>query len=127
VPKGPSGQKRWSIISVVAAQAISISALAQDRPAQPGWITATNQPCKIWNPSPQPNESVTWSGECKDSLASGKGVLRWTEDGKPDAEFDGEYANGKRNGSGVLILPDGTRVVGVWSDDEQVPFEPGAI
>ena len=50
---------------------------------------------------------MTWSGSCKDGLASGKGILRWTENGKPDAEFNGEYAGGKRNGSGVMITPDG--------------------
>jgi hypothetical protein len=88
-----------------------------DKAAGSGWITATNQPCKIWNPEPQPNESVTWSGQCVDGLASGKGVLRWTEDGKPDIEFDGTYARGKRNGAGVLVTPDGHRIVGEWVDD----------
>jgi hypothetical protein len=92
-----------------------------------GWITAANQPCKIWNPEPQTNESVTWSGPCKDGLATGKGVVRWTENGKPDAEFDGEYASGKRNGAGVLIMPDGTRTIGEWSDDEPVPVDSNAI
>jgi hypothetical protein len=110
-----------------AALPILLPAAAQDRSSPPGWITATNQPCKIWNPAPQSNESVTWSGACKDGFASGKGVLHWTENGKPDAVFDGEYANGKRNGTGVLTLPDGQRMEGVWSEDEPVPFEPGAI
>jgi hypothetical protein len=86
-------------------------------PEPPGWITATNQPCKIWNPQPQPNESVTWSGPCKDGYASGQGILRWTENGKPDVEFEGRYANGKRNGHGVLITPDGNRVEGEWLND----------
>jgi MORN repeat protein len=30
-----------------------------DNPAPPDWITATNKKCKIWNPKPKPNESVT--------------------------------------------------------------------
>jgi hypothetical protein len=105
----------------------AVMLLAADRataqtaqPASPGWITATNQPCKIWNPEPQPNESVTWSGGCEDGFASGKGVLRWTEDGQPDVEFDGEYAKGKRNGTGVVITPDGQRMEGVWVDDEML-------
>lgn len=84
----------------------------------PGWIKDKNHACKIWNPEPQPNESVRWSGACKDGFASGKGILKWTENGKPDAEFDGEYANGKRNGPGILITPDGKRLEGMWSDDE---------
>src|ERR1700759_5733769 len=80
-------------------------AAAQDRSAAPDWITATNQACKIWNPEPQADESVTWSGGCKDGLACGKGVLKWTENGKPDAEFDGEYDNCNRNCAGTLTLP----------------------
>jgi hypothetical protein len=118
----------FGIIVTAAIAFISFGALAQaDDSAAPGWITATNQKCKIWNPEPQPNESVTWSGPCKGGLASGKGILHWTEDGKLGAEFDGEYANGKRNGFGVIIAPDGQRVQGEWADDEPVLIDPNAI
>ena len=118
----------FGIIATAAIAFISFGAVAQtDESTAPGWITATNQPCKIWNPEPQPNESVTWSGPCKDGFASGKGILRWTEDGRPDVEFDGEYANGKRNGSGVLITPDGKRIEGEWADDKPVAVNPNAI
>ena len=119
--------KRFSLIAATAALFVSLPVAAQDRSAAPDWITATNQPCKIWNPEPQPNESVTWSGTCKDGYASGKGVVQWTENGKADAEFDGEYANGKRNGPGVVIMPDGTRTEGQWSDDEPVSANPDSI
>jgi hypothetical protein len=116
------------IIAGAAILFVSFEAAAQTRnPPPPGWITATNQPCRIWNPEPQPDESVTWSGPCKDGLASGKGILRWTENGKPDAVFDGEYAGGKRNGAGVLITPDGKRIVGEWTDDEPVAMDRNAI
>lgn len=117
-----------AIVTTATLSIISLGAVAQiSESAIPGWITATNQPCKIWNPAPQKNESVTWSGQCKDGFASGKGILHWTEDGKPDAEFDGEYANGKRNGFGVLIAPDGQRIEGEWADDEPVPINPDTI
>jgi len=120
--------KHTGIIATVGIVFVAFRAMAQaDNPMPPGWITATNQPCKIWNPEPQQNESVTWSGPCKDGFASGKGILRWTEDGKPDAEYDGEYANGKRNGSGVMITPDGQRTEGEWADDEPVAVDPNAI
>ena len=119
---------RSGIIATAAIVFVSFGAIAQtDKSTPPGWITATNQPCKIWNPEPQPNESVTWSGPCKDGFASGKGILRWTEDGKPDAEFYGEYANGKRNGPGVMVTPDGQHTVGNWVDDELIPEDTNAI
>jgi hypothetical protein len=114
-------------LAALASMALVFPAASQDRSVEPEWITATNQPCKIWNPEPQPNESVTWSGGCTDGFASGKGVLRWTEGGKPDAVFEGEYANGKRNGPGVLTLPDGRREAGNWVNDEPVRSPRDAI
>lgn len=109
---------KLSAIICIVATLVAFPALTQtvDNAASPGWITATNKPCKVWNPEPQANESVSWAGPCKDGFASGKGVLLWTENGKPDVEFQGEYANGKRNGHGVIIMPDGSREQGDWLD-----------
>ena len=112
-------------VLLLASQAIA--APDDRRPPAPDWITATNQPCKIWNPEPQPNESVTWSGDCKDGYASGEGTLRWTENGKPDAEFTGRYANGKRNGHGVIVTPDGKRAEGEWLNDMPLVGDRNAI
>ena len=107
------------IITAAAIIFLAFQAMAQkDKPAPPDWITTTNKPCKVWNPEPQADESVTWSGPCQDGFASGRGILRWTENGKPDVVFDGEYADGKRNGHGILITPDGNHVEGEWRDDK---------
>ncbi len=120
--------KLLGIVAAAAIAFVTFQAMAQpNNPAHPDWITTTNKPCKVWNPEPQANESVTWSGPCKDGLASGKGVLLWTENGKPDVEFDGEYANGKRNGHGVLITPDGKRVEGEWVNDQLLAGDNNAI
>lgn len=48
--------------------------------AEPNWIT-TDKGCKVWNPNPQPNESVTWSGECINGKAHGNGILIWYKNG----------------------------------------------
>ena len=109
-----------AVILLVAAQAAARTNDQAEKQAPADWITTSNKPCKVWNPTPQPNESVTWSGECKDGLASGKGILFWTENGKPDVEYDGDYANGKRNGHGVMIFPDGKRIEGFWVNDEML-------
>jgi hypothetical protein len=120
--------KRPVIIATAAMLFVTFQAAAQTpAPAPPDWITTTNQPCKVWNPSPQADESVTWSGSCKEGFASGKGILRWTENGKPDVEFDGEYLNGKRNGPGVMITPDGHRTEGEWVNDKLLTADTGAI
>ncbi len=116
------------IIASTALLFVALQAMAQtDKPTRPDWITTTNKPCKVWNPQPQPDESVTWSGPCKDGFASGKGILLWTENGKPDVKFDGEYANGKRNGHGVLIAPDGKRIEGEWVNDQLLTGDRNAI
>ena len=70
-------------ILLLAAQAAAQTDNPKDKPATPDWITTTNKPCKVWNPNPEPNESVTWTGPCKDGYANGKGILFWTENGKP--------------------------------------------
>lgn len=137
-------------VIAIAAILVASQAVAQRERPKPDWITTTNQPCKVWNPEPQPDESVTWSGDCQDGFAAGKGVLRWTEDGKPDMVFDGEYRNGKRNGHGVLTTPDGEifdgefrndkrnghgvlttpdgkKVEGVWVNDELLTGDEGPI
>jgi hypothetical protein len=119
--------KHFGFVVISAIAFISFGANAETAAPAAGWIIAKNKPCKIWNPEPQPRESVTWSGACKGGFASGKGILRWTENGKPDAEFDGEYANGKRNGPGVLTMPDGQKAIGNWADDELVPEDKDAI
>jgi len=120
--------KLQGVIPFAAILFLTSQVIAQtNNPAPPDWITATNQPCKIWNPAPQPNESVTWSGPCKDGFASGQGVLLWTEDGKPDVKFEGSYANGKRNGHGVMITPDGNRVEGEWLNDNLLAGDRNSI
>ena len=42
------------------------------------YSTAENRPqCKIWNPNPQPNETVYWTGRCQGGYAEGKGIVTW--------------------------------------------------
>jgi len=120
--------KRPAIIVTAAMLFVTFQALAQtNNPAPPDWITTTNKPCKVWNPEPQPNESVTWSGPCMDGFASGRGILLWTENGKPDVVYEGEYANGKRNGHGILITPDGKHIEGQWVNDRLLTAAGDAI
>ena len=45
--------------------------------------------CKVWNPNPQPNETFTWSGTCKEGYLSGPGIFEWLVDGKVAERFEG--------------------------------------
>lgn len=92
---------------------------AQDKDtAPPRWIADAKTGCKVWDPSPQPQESVRWSGSCENGLAAGEGILQWYQKGRPSDRYEGGYQGGKRNGHGVVTFGNGRRVEGDWRDDE---------
>jgi hypothetical protein len=81
------------------------------------WI-ADNNGCKIANPFPQPGETVTWSGGCKDGLADGEGMMQWFIDGKPLDMYEGTVKEGWAEGKGTLIR-EGGRYSGDWKRSMQ--------
>lgn len=107
------------------------------------WIADKKTGCKVWNPAPVPNESVSWSGKCEGEIANGQGILQWFVDNKPDAssyegflknglkdgkgtvthtdgsKFVGEFKDGKKNGNGTYTFKDGSKFVGEFKDDIQ--------
>ena len=108
---------------VVLALAFSTFALTTAAaPAQlsekltPDWIVDRSTGCRIWNPAPQPNETITWSGPCPGGIATGRGVLQWYEDGKPRNRYDGAVRDGKYDGWGVAVYTNGGRYEGDFVD-----------
>ena len=97
----------WAVALIVTA---AQPAAGED--LKPGWIADKHTGCFVWNPYPQPNESITWSGRCPMGLATGSGVLQWIEDGKPDYRVEGEFREGKTNGHAVVVWPNGQRFEG---------------
>jgi hypothetical protein len=75
-----------------------------------GWIGDTSVGCQIWNPHPQSNETIRWSGACANGFAQGRGVLILQ-----GVRYKGEFRNGKPNGSGTLVNATGT-FRGTWMD-----------
>ena len=95
------------------------------------WMELDNQPgCHVWNPTLQPDATVTWTGECAESLARGTGTRKWVwdggkktsegtvrlESGKPHGKWkvrysnghvhEGPYEQGKRHGKWVIQWAD---------------------
>jgi hypothetical protein len=95
---------------MLAALAAASPAFAADEDVN--WI-ADKKGCKIANPFPQPGESVTWSGGCKNGLADGRGSMQWFIDGKPMDKFEGNLKEGWADGQGTLEREDG-RYTGDW-------------
>jgi hypothetical protein len=77
-------------------------------PAQAGrWITDTSAGCQVWNPHPQPNESLHWSGACANGFAEGRGAAQWFRDNLPFESDEGEWRAGRQAGYGTQVWPSG--------------------
>lgn len=62
----------------ISAFMIFWTATGHAQSASSKYSTAENRPeCKIWNPNPQPNETVYWTGKCEAGYAEGKGIVSW--------------------------------------------------
>src|SRR6516162_541883 len=72
-----------------------------------GWMADAATGCRVWNPHPQPNESVKWSGPCEDGLAHGRGTVQWLRNNRPFETDEGEWREGRQTGEGSQIWPSG--------------------
>lgn len=118
----------WNMLkfwSGLATMTVSVGLLLL--PAHAGaWVADAKSGCQVWNPNPQLDEAVNWSGSCAKGRAEGHGVVQWSKgdvayetdegewrDGRqvnngkqswPTGRYEGELANGEPNGHGVLIV-----------------------
>jgi MORN repeat len=79
----------------------------QDTAQAGGWITDMSVGCKVWNPNPQPNESLHWSGACANGLAQGRGAAQWFRNNLPFETDEGEWRAGRQAGYGTQVWPSG--------------------
>lgn len=64
--------------------------------------------CRIVNPRPVADESITWSGPCKDGFADGNGILLWYVNGKEDFRYEGGMQRGRKHGPSAQQDANGT-------------------
>ncbi len=79
------------------------------------WATTANGDCRVWNPEPEPRETITWSGDCVDGKAHGHGVLVWRflfYGGFREDRYEGEVRGGRPHGPGTFHSRRGTRFQG---------------
>ena len=94
-------------------------ALSQTPSVKEGHWVKTMRGCEVWRGTDSSNLTATWNGWCKDGLVSGFGTLtfEYDADGKRvTSRYDGEMIDGKPNGQGELVKPDGTRYEGGFKD-----------
>ncbi|MEL6767369.1 MAG: hypothetical protein AAFP17_09330, partial [Pseudomonadota bacterium] len=85
--------------ATVAAILLAGPALAE------GWIADPVTGCELWSPDPpRAGEVVSWSGDCLDGKASGRGVGTWTDADGLIARLDGTMRSGKAHGLTDLTL-----------------------
>ncbi len=82
------------------------------------WI-ADKAGCKVANPFPQPGESISWNGQCRNGTADGEGVLQWYVDGKAADKYEGTLKEGWAEGKGSLTRAEGGRYEGDWKHSLQ--------
>jgi MORN repeat len=90
------------------------------------WFADVQSGCQVWDPNPQIDETVAWSGPCANGRAEGPGTVQWSKhnalietdkgewrDGRQAGKgiqtwstgsYEGELLNGEPNGQGVLTL-----------------------
>lgn len=102
-----TGLRAW--LTLAATFLLCAGAAAQDT----NWIE-DERGCKVANPYPQPGETITWSGECKDGYANGQGVLIFFIDGEQHSRYEGNLDMGWAEGRGTLQFPDGGTYSGEW-------------
>ena len=62
--------RRSTLAAVATATAIVVAAT----PALAGaWVADAKSGCQVWNPNPQLEETVAWSGSCTNGRAEGMG------------------------------------------------------
>jgi hypothetical protein len=75
--------------------------------------------CKVYDPSPKPNETVTWSGRCLDGYADGSGIVQWLQSGTPLTRLEGTLVRGRFEGRVSMTAPNGTRLDGSFHEGER--------
>jgi hypothetical protein len=100
---------RWrvAVVAVLLAGAVAVQVRDRAQAQAGGWIADTSAGCKIWNPHPQPNESVHWSGACADGFAYGRGAAQWFRNNLPFETDEGEWRTGRQAGYGTQVWPSG--------------------
>lgn len=83
---------------------------------EPGYTPANGTGCKVFNPSVEPGDSVTWSGSCSNGYASGNGTLQWYTNGTDAGQYQGAIKEGKRHGTGIYKWTDGSSYSGGWAN-----------
>ena len=94
---------------IVSAAILLTCIISASESARAGtWVTDDKSGCQVWDPNPQIDEAVVWSGGCANGRAEGPGSAQWLK-GKTVTETDkGDWRDGKQAGKGVQTWSTGS-------------------
>ena len=117
---------KYKIRRFVGAAILTAGIVAATGARAGAWVVDTESGCQVWDPNPQLEETVAWSGSCVRGRAEGPGTVQWLKgnvaietntgrwrDGRQAGtgvqtwaagRYDGELMDGAPNGRGVLTL-----------------------
>ena len=92
----------------VGAGALSACLFAAASAAYAGeWVADVKSGCQVWDPNPQLDETVTWSGACSNGHAEGFGTVQWFKGGVRIETNEGQWRDGRQSGKGAQSWPTG--------------------
>jgi hypothetical protein len=101
---------------LAAAIALAVAAQPASCAETPATIIRDASGCGVVNPNPKPDESITWTGGCKDGLAEGSGLLQWHQGETPGSSYSGRLSAGRPDGQGIETYASGNRYEGNFVD-----------
>ncbi len=72
------------------------------------WLADVKSGCQVWDPNPQLDETVIWSGACTKERAEGFGAAQWFKGGVRIETDEGEWRDGRQAGKGIQTWPSGS-------------------
>lgn len=109
-------QADWQLAVTATLDEELISRLERKHEAtKPRWEVDRNKNCKVWNAFPLAQETMTYTGDCSEGIASGKGRIEWsyiflTE--RVSDFYEGDLLNGRSHGQGTFSWANGDRYQG---------------
>jgi hypothetical protein len=115
---------RLSVAAALPALLLgTVSCAPRVRAVRGRWQETVNNGCLVWDPLPQPDETITWTGACLDGKATGRGteVSRYRiDDAWEEERYTGDMHGGRLHGHGTLIYDNGDRYEGDFVESRRV-------
>ena len=115
--EGPQGGEAFVhasfLVEAGAQAAVDPKCAGLEKGAKCWKETANQRGCHVWDTYLITEQTVTWSGACRGGVASGRGTLVWTREGK-STEQAGALARGKKQGKWTIRYANGTAMEGSY-------------